>query len=280
MPTIESMTLDAIVAAIAAASYPPEYPVLSANLTASGQSLSVYVGDVSNVVLTLKNTGSATMSAGTFVFEGSINSTDGIDGDWVTMQGARSDDNLIATGRPSSALSVGATDGRAFEVSVAGYAWFRVRCSSNPTASSIATWSCARTTLATDPAVSVGSHQVTVSGTVYTAPGTTGEYSYISGASTNALMIGSGTRQLFEISIFNPTAAIVYVKLYNKATIPTAGTDVPRITIPVPVNGLVSLDFGVMGKRFGLGLGMCITAGPLSTDAVAVAAGVQVSATY
>ena len=106
------------------------------------------------------------------------------------------------------------------------------------------------------------------------------EFSVVSTASTNANLIKNVSTDLFEITVFNPTAALVYLKLYNKATAPTVGTDIPRLTIAVPVNTEKAYTFGFLGKRFALGLGLAITLGPLATDVAAVAVGVQVSGTY
>lgn len=106
------------------------------------------------------------------------------------------------------------------------------------------------------------------------------EFALVSTASTNATLVKNAATDLFEISVFNPTAALVYLKLYNKASAPTVGTDVPRLTIAVAVNSEKALNFGLLGKRFGLGLGFALTLGPLATDVAAVAVGVQVSGTY
>src|SRR6187402_3443563 len=62
------------------------------------------------------------------------------------------------------------------------------------------------------------------------------EFSLVGSASTNSTLVKSSAVNLFEISVSNPTAAIVYLKLYNKSSAPTVGTDVPRLTIAVPVN--------------------------------------------
>jgi hypothetical protein len=68
------------------------------------------------------------------------------------------------------------------------------------------------------------------------------------------------------------------VKLYNKATAPTVGTDVPAMIIPVPaavagVPGVATLPVGFNGFRFALGLGLAITGAVADNDTTAVAAG-------
>ena len=59
----------------------------------------------------------------------------------------------------------------------------------------------------------------------------------------------------------NIGASPAYVKLYNKATAPVVGTDIPDMIIPVPaaaagVPGIAMLPIGFAGFRFALGLGI------------------------
>jgi hypothetical protein len=71
---------------------------------------------------------------------------------------------------------------------------------------------------------------------------------------------------------------VAYVKLYNKATAPTVGTDIPEMILPVPaavsgVPGVANPNIGFHGLRFALGLGIAITGAAVHTDTTAVAAG-------
>lgn len=110
--------------------------------------------------------------------------------------------------------------------------------------------------------------------------------SVTSTASTNASNQKSTAGNLFEISVSNPTATPAYVKLYNKATAPTVGTDIPVLTITAPATSATqqpsanTLTFSQIGKRFTAGISMAITAGPLATDTAVAVAGVQVHGTY
>lgn len=99
-----------------------------------------------------------------------------------------------------------------------------------------------------------------------------------SAASTNGALILTGTSGLQALYATNTGASVAYVKLYNKATAPTVGTDVPEMIIPVPaavsgVPGVAQLPIGFSGFRFALGLGIAITGGAADTDTTAVAAG-------
>jgi hypothetical protein len=99
-----------------------------------------------------------------------------------------------------------------------------------------------------------------------------------SAATTNGALILTGTSGLQAFWATNTGAAAAYVKLYNKATAPTVGTDVPEMIIPVPaavggVPGVAQLPIGFNGFRFALGLGIAITGGAADADTTAVAAG-------
>lgn len=112
-----------------------------------------------------------------------------------------------------------------------------------------------------------------------TPPGGT-PISIVTAATTNATSIKTSGASLYTITISNVTAATIYVKLYNKASAPTVGTDVPNITIPVVAGAIVSMDFGSLGQRYLLGLGLAVTALAPATDTGVVTAGAQIAGTY
>ena len=98
-----------------------------------------------------------------------------------------------------------------------------------------------------------------------------------SAASTNEVLILTGTSGLHAFYATNTGAAVAFVKLYNKATAP-ASTDVPAMIIPVPaavsgVPGVATLPIGFAGFRFALGLGIRITGLVADNDTTAVAVG-------
>lgn len=93
----------------------------------------------------------------------------------------------------------------------------------------------------------------------------------LSANTTNGALIKAGSRALQGILIYN-TGTIAFVKLYNKATAPTVGTDTPFMTIPVAATtGQVAITFP-SGISFELGLGIAITGAITDADATAVAA--------
>jgi hypothetical protein len=99
-----------------------------------------------------------------------------------------------------------------------------------------------------------------------------------SAATTNGQLVLTGTSGLQALFASNTGAGAAYVKLYNKATAPTVGTDTPAMLIPVPaavggVPGIVQISPGFNGYRFALGLGLAITGGAADSDTTAVTAG-------
>lgn len=256
------------------------FPPSTANLQLVGDVLAVDVTDASNIVLHVKNTGTATLSAGTYVFEGSVDSTNGTDGTWFAIQAARSNSNTIELQNAALTINAGAGNSYGWEASVNAVRWVRVRCTVIPTASSIATWTVIRGSYATEPIPAVQTHAVTGSGNFSIVPAAATAVNAVSAATTNATNVRNTACSLIEFTAFNPTAAVVYLKLYNKTSAPTVGTDVPVFTVAIPVNGTVAFAFGTAGKRFGTGLSYAITAGPLATDTAVIAAGVQTSFTY
>lgn len=107
-----------------------------------------------------------------------------------------------------------------------------------------------------------------------TVPATT--FFLNSAASTNGALIITGSSGLGFFYATNIGATVAYVKLYNKATAPTVGTDSPEMTIPIPaavagVAGATPMPSGFNGARFPLGLGIAITGAYADTDTTAVA---------
>jgi hypothetical protein len=93
----------------------------------------------------------------------------------------------------------------------------------------------------------------------------------LSTASTNATSIKASAGIVGGWYIFNTNTSRRYVKLYNKASSPTVGTDTPAITIPVPAGGAVNVEF-TNGINFGAGIAMAMTTGVADSDTGAVGA--------
>ena len=78
------------------------------------------------------------------------------------------------------------------------------------------------------------------------------------------LMI-TGNRVLFGIIATNLDGTTIYLKLYNKATAPTVGTDTPKMTIASPTLKMIDLEI-LGGIQFSLGIGIGATTGVADND--------------
>lgn len=265
----------------------PALPVLTnveGSLSLAQDMFSVEVLDAASMYAHPRNTGTATMTGGNFVFEGSLNSTDGVNGDWFSLQYKT---NLGNAGNALSltGLSAGQAYTGAYQIPTLGVRWVRIRCTAQTTTGSIATWTVARSRIPLEPdkATQAISGAVTISGTPGVSVGSlpTGiALSRLSTASTNAVLIKATAGSLYELSIVNPTATAAWLKLYNKATVAVPGTDTPISVVSMPANSALQMDFGTIGKRFSSGISLAITGAQALLDATNAVAGVQVTGTY
>ena len=74
---------------------------------------------------------------------------------------------------------------------------------------------------------------------------------------TGALIVGTAAT-LHDYYIRNNSAGVIYVKLYDKASAPTVGTDTPIRTIGIPATAAANLSI-VAGIYFASGIGIGAT---------------------
>lgn len=111
-------------------------------------------------------------------------------------------------------------------------------------------------------------------GNVGMVPQTSGglsDYHLISAATTNAQSIKASAGQVFGYELGNNGASDAWVKLYNKASAPTVGTDTPFRTIYLPKGTSKSLH-AIGGLSMQTGIAIAITGGAADADTTAVAA--------
>jgi hypothetical protein len=94
----------------------------------------------------------------------------------------------------------------------------------------------------------------------------------VSAATTNATSIKGTAGNLVNVDLFNVAAYDVFVKLYNKASAPTVGTDTPVWTVPIKAGQGYARTFQ-LGKSFPTGIALAITKLQADSDTTAVAAG-------
>ena len=94
-----------------------------------------------------------------------------------------------------------------------------------------------------------------------------------SAATTNATAVKGSAGTVYALTACNTGAAAAYVKLYNKATAPTVGTDVPWMTFTIPAGSTQTFPIGgTQGVRFTTGIALAITNLMADTDTTAVVA--------
>lgn len=254
--------------------------------TPTATTLTVATSGYASVAVTVSNT--STMTAGVITFEISPDNVV-----WVGTLTTRVDAYLAEPGT-YNLTNIAA---RAWTVSTNGFAYFRVRLSTAIVGTGTASLTITPQIFPVQPVVTVGQGvaanmqvtatqaggwTVTPANTANTtawlmrlsAQGTGGAtmFTLLSAATTNATSIKITAGTLFSLNASNTTATIAYIKLYNKASAPTVGTDTPVMTITVPANGYVDLSIPPMGLAFATGIAYAITGAAALADATAVAA--------
>lgn len=94
---------------------------------------------------------------------------------------------------------------------------------------------------------------------------------------TNATSVKASAGNVFKIVGVQVNAAARYLKLYNKASAPTVGTDTPIWTFYLPPTavggGLFNLDFGAQPLYFSTGIAYALTTAAADADTGALTAG-------
>lgn len=97
-------------------------------------------------------------------------------------------------------------------------------------------------------------------------------FTLVSAANTNATSVKASAGALHAIIATNANAAARYLKLYNKASAPTVGSDTPVMTIALMGNGGVAICLDP-AMDFATGIAFALTTGSALADTGAVASG-------
>ena len=105
---------------------------------------------------------------------------------------------------------------------------------------------------------------------------------YLTTASTNSNLVHPGRTVLRTMLSVNTTTTIYYLKLYDKATAPVCGTDIPKWTVPIPfgpsnAGGGIALPLDLF---FANGFGICLTGGTADNDTSPAATGLVINLGY
>lgn len=93
----------------------------------------------------------------------------------------------------------------------------------------------------------------------------------ISTASTNAKVIKASKGVMIGFIASNAANSARYIKIYDKATAPNVGVDVPKLTIGIP--SVWSREYSGPPIAFQDGIAIAITTGIADADATAATAG-------
>jgi hypothetical protein len=88
-------------------------------------------------------------------------------------------------------------------------------------------------------------------------------------ATTNATSVLAESGTVRHISLRNAKAAAVFLKLYDKASAPTVGTDTPRMTIHIPATSDYAQQ---MDMYFSQGIAYALTTAAADADTGALVA--------
>lgn len=85
--------------------------------------------------------------------------------------------------------------------------------------------------------------------------------------------------QVYGWCLHNVGASVAYVKLYDKATAPVVGTDVPKLTIAVPAGVTVPFELPP-GIPFANGIGWAATGAAADVDSSAPSGAIVATLLY
>lgn len=92
-------------------------------------------------------------------------------------------------------------------------------------------------------------------------------------ASTNATSVKTSAGRIYQLVGYNVSTGVRYLKLYNKASAPTVGTDTPFKTIAIPPGQAFVIDNGDLGYYCSAGIAFAWTQAVTDADTTALAAG-------
>jgi hypothetical protein len=210
------------------------------------------------------------ISAGAVIFEGSNDGTN-----WSASPYFQEANNAFAS---ASATNVAASANMFFTGAIY-HRYLRCRISTAFVGGTVQAFT--RLMVTAPPARLVGVSQGTPAFLAMTnTPATPTANVLTTAASTNATSVKNGAGNLYAVTLTNPTATPAYVKLYNKASAPTVGTDVPVAVFPVPANSDVVREFGAVGQRFSTGIALAVTGAIGDSDTSNAVAGVHSMLSY
>jgi hypothetical protein len=90
-------------------------------------------------------------------------------------------------------------------------------------------------------------------------------------ASTNPTSAKASAGQVFKAYGNNAKASVVYLKIYDKASAPTVGTDTPKITVPIAASSRFEIALDGFYLATGIAYGFTTDAADNGTTALLAA---------
>lgn len=123
--------------------------------------------------------------------------------------------------------------------------------------------------------IAAGTNNIGNVGVIPRTSGGATPYKLVSAATTNATSVKGSAGQIFMITASNVNAAVRYLKLYNKASAPTVGSDTPVLTFAIPGNTAgagTNIPIPACGIAFGTGIAFALTTEATDAGSTGVAA--------
>lgn len=247
-------------------------------ISTNGGIVSIWCEDLDAVGLSMST---AALSGHTVVFEVSNNADFDVNtnqpvpgtGNWYAAQAQRTNAATIETG----ATTLAATPAYGWMVPVSGWRFFRVRATAHTSGSALWVLLAERGANSMSPNTGAVTVNALPAGTnligdvANQVRATAGGLSTVSklpsaAASTNATSVKASAGRLYKIRGYNAAAAVRYLKIYNKASAPTVGTDVPVVTIALKATDVFDIDFINIGQFFATGIAYALTTGAADND--------------
>ena len=232
---------------------------VSGAITASGQSVAVPIGAYNGAVFAWWGTFAGISLAFEAAYEPSLTT-------WIAISALPA-----SGGSPVTSLSSLST-ANAYEVYAPGALAVRVRA----TAFTSGTMNVRAipVSMMQDIAPAVAGGSVTVAGQAGAGSGglTSVNRLVSAAASVNATVAKASAGRLYKIYGYNAATTVRYLKLYNKASAPTVGTDVPVATIALTPSREFDIDLGLIGQYFSTGIAYGLTTGATDADTGALTA--------
>lgn len=173
------------------AAQPASYPLVSGGIVAVNGAVACAVSRSSNVMVSMV---AAALAGHNATFEGSLDSTNGVDGNWFAIQAVRTNANTIETATGVLA----ATPAYAWELSVNGLNWFRVRATAHT--GGTATYNIQRGTYATEP-IPAAQASSTQAVSLAALPAIVGQGAESAAAAGNAVRSGARVRTAADTTL-------------------------------------------------------------------------------